>query len=101
MTTTLRFHPNVEKDLASIYRWYENKVVGLGEAFLDIFYSSCDNILNFPLSSPQIYNKFHRFLMKKFPYAIYYQILNSEVIIFGLFHHSQNPRYIHKNLKRK
>jgi len=34
----LRFHPDVEQDLIKIHYWYEQKLIGLGDEFLQIFF---------------------------------------------------------------
>ena len=33
------FHPDIENDLREIIRYYEEKVIGLGEEFLQTYYS--------------------------------------------------------------
>ena len=38
MNYQVRFHPDVENDLREIIRWYEEKVIGLCEEFLQTFY---------------------------------------------------------------
>ena len=72
--------------------------MGLGDDFLEIFYSSCELIAEFPLQNTKVHNDFRRYLIRKFPYAIYYLIFNQQVVIFGLFHHSQNPKAIENQL---
>ncbi len=34
MTYALRFLPEVEEDIISVYLWYEAKALGIGEEFL-------------------------------------------------------------------
>jgi len=74
---SLRFHPDVEQDLQKPYSWYEEKLAGLGDDFLQIFYSSIDLITENPLQFPKIYKNYHRYLLRKFPYALYYSIKES------------------------
>lgn len=94
MPYTLRFHPDIEGDLQKICAWYEEKLNGLGDDFLQVFYSSIEIIKENPLQYPKIYKNFHRYLLQKFPYVLYYLIEDELVIIMGLFHHSRDPHHI-------
>ena len=91
---SLRFHPEVEGDLQKIYSWYEEKLYGLGDDFLQIFYSSIELITENPLQFPKIYKNYHRYLLRKFPYALYYIVKDDLIIIMGVFHHSRDPKTI-------
>ncbi len=73
MHYSLKFHPDVEGDLQEIYSWYEEKLAGLGDDFLQIFYSSTHLIKENPLQYPKMYKNYHRYLLQKFPYALYYK----------------------------
>ncbi len=99
MTYTLRFLPEVEEDVISGYEWYERKSSGLGEDFIRMFYVYASEISRSPLLYPKIYNKFHRRLLRRFPYAIYFTIENDQVIVFGLFHCARDPRTIKTKLQ--
>ena len=94
----LRFHPDVEGDLLKIYSWYEEKLVGLGDDFLQIFYSSTKLIMENPLQYSKIYKNYHRYLLRKFPYALYYIIKDNLIIVMGVFHHARDPRMIKSTL---
>lgn len=93
-THSLRFHPEIEGDLQNAYSWYEEKLTGLGDDFLQRFYSSTELVTENPLQFPKIYKNYHRFLMHKFPYALYYTVKDDVIIVMGVFHHSRDPRKI-------
>jgi plasmid stabilization system protein ParE len=99
MTYDLRFLPEVEEDGIGSYVWYEAKSPGLGEEFLRVFYACANEIPRNPLLYPEVYNKFRRRLLRRFPYAIYFMIENNQVIVFGLFHCARDPRTIAKKLQ--
>jgi plasmid stabilization system protein ParE len=101
MTYTLRFLPDVEEDVIAGYTWYEGKVPRLGEEFLRMFYASASEILRSPLLYPKVYQEFRRRLLRRFPYAIYFRIERSEIIVFGLFHCARDPRTIKARLRRR
>ena len=90
----LGFHPDIEGDLQKAYSWYEEKLIGLGDDFLQIFYLSIELITENPLQFPKVYKNYHRFLMRKFPYGVYYIIKDKTIIVMGVFHHSRDPKTI-------
>jgi len=101
MTYDLRFLPEVEEDVISGYSWYEDKAHGLGEEFLRIFYASANNLSRNPLLYQKVYGDFRRLLLRRFPYAIYFQIKENEIIVFGLFHCARDPRTIKLTLSNR
>jgi len=99
MSYHLRFLQEVEEDAIAGYRWYEEKAKGLGEEFLRVFYAGAEQVLENPLAYARVFDDFRRYLLRRFPYALYYQIEGNQVIIFGLFHCARNPRTIKSNLQ--
>ncbi|NTW17318.1 MAG: type II toxin-antitoxin system RelE/ParE family toxin [Syntrophaceae bacterium] len=99
MTHILRFVPEVEEDVINGYIWYESKSKGLGEEFLRIFYACANEISWNPLLYPKVYQEFRRRLLRRFPYAIYFTIEDSQITVFGLFHCARNPQITKSKLK--
>lgn len=101
MNYILVFRPEVEEDAISGYLWYEKKAVGLGEEFLSQFFEYTSDMLRKPLVYRKTYGEFRRRLLKKFPYAIYFQIEDHKVIVFGLFHCARDPKKIEESLTNR
>jgi mRNA-degrading endonuclease RelE of RelBE toxin-antitoxin system len=101
MNYSIHFRPEVEKDLLIGYFWYEEKNRGLGEEFLQLFYLQVEEIRNNPLLYKKVHKENRRSLLKSFPYAVYYQIENEKIIVFGLFHCARNPNYLHDLLANR
>ena len=101
MSYTLRFLPEIEGDLLNGYKWYETKSAGLGDELLRIFYAYANGISRDPLRFPKVYGEFRRRLLRRFPYAIYFRIEGSQIVVFGLFHCARNPRAIKMKIKRR
>jgi hypothetical protein len=47
-------------------------------------------ILRHPELRPIAYDKYRRALVRRFPYAVYYEDSKGEVIIYGAFHTSRD-----------
>ncbi len=97
----LKFHPDVEKDIQKIFTWYEEKQFGLGNDFLQTFYSCTELILENPFQYPKKYKDFHRYLLRKFPYIVYFIIEDDLIIIMGVFHHALDPKKIKSTLSNR
>lgn len=98
MRYLLSFLPEVEEEAVCAYVWYEEKAKGLGEEFLRAFYASAAEIARIPNLYPKIYKDFHRKLLKRFPYAVYFIIESEAVIVYGLFHCARNPYLIQEKI---
>ncbi len=98
MKYNLRFLPAVEDDAMVAYEWYERKSRGLGEEFLRMFYACSTDLARNPKLFAKAHSKFRRRLLRRFPYAIYYQIIDTNVVIFGVFHCARDPRTIKRKL---
>jgi len=101
MNYSLHFLPEIESDIANGYMWYEQKSRGLGEEFLRMFYAKAQEIQRNPLLYQTVYKGFRRCLLRRFPYTIYFNIDEQNVIVYGLFHCARNPKAINKNLRER
>ena len=85
------FQPEFEKDLADAYDWYERQEPGLGDQFLTCVEASVRAITHYPESCPKVYREFRRALVRRFPYAVFYEHSVGVVTFFGVFHTSRRP----------
>ena len=99
MTYTLHVLPELEKDVITGYAWYEEKAPGLGEEFLRVFYACAGEISHNPLLYPKVYCEYRRRLLRRFPYAVYFRMKDSEIIVFGLFHCARDLHTIRAELR--
>ena len=94
MTYTLRFLEEVEDDAHSASAWYEERRSGLGDEFLEAFFDSTRQIATVPLLYEEVRGDIRRRLMRRFPYAIYFMMEETNIVILGLFHCARDPRAI-------
>jgi hypothetical protein len=98
MTYTLRFVPEVEDDAVAGYMWYEGKAAGLGRDFLRRLYACAGDIAERPFLYPKVHREFRRRLLDRFPFAVYFSVEGSHVVVFGAFHCARDPRAIRGDL---
>jgi plasmid stabilization system protein ParE len=95
----MRFHKimlldSAEIDLDDAFIWYELNKPGLGIVFILEVDKSFQHILKYPQASGKQYKNTFRFVMKKFPYSIYYKLetASSQIQVLGILHHWQDPK---------
>src|SRR6185312_5774427 len=92
------FTPEADDDIAAAYNWYEERQAGLGEEFLRCVEARIQTIQ----SQPEIYrvavDEFRRACVRRFPYEIFYEPTDDAIVIYSVFHCSQNPQKWRKRL---
>jgi plasmid stabilization system protein ParE len=83
--------PEAKQDVASAYAWYENQAFGLGIEFIRCLEAVLFTIQKYPLIYPLVYETYRRALVRRFPYSVFYEVEDGQVIIYGVFHCSQDP----------
>jgi plasmid stabilization system protein ParE len=86
-----------ERDLEDGYRFYEQQSPGLGSYFLDSLYSDIDSLAYFEGIHPVFFG-YHRLLSKRFPFAVYYEVLEEEVLVTAVLDCRRNPSWIREKL---
>jgi plasmid stabilization system protein ParE len=88
---SLRLRSTAEEEIASIALWYESESPGLGSQFLDKIDQSLERISENPLQYLAISKRLRRALVKRFPYIIFFTIIEEEILIVGCRYAGQNP----------
>lgn len=91
MAVELLIAPEAQQDLDEAYSWYEERRVGLGEELLSSVDASIQAICRMPELHAKIHAEYRRALLRRFPYAIFYEYTLETVIVYGVFHTSRNP----------
>ncbi|MEY2879730.1 MAG: hypothetical protein RLZZ15_2110 [Verrucomicrobiota bacterium] len=86
-------HPDAEAELIEAARYYEQEVPTLGAQLLDAVDRAVAVILSAPERWRPIEADVRRYLMPRFPFAIYYRVLPDHVRILAFKHHSRHPDY--------
>ena len=83
--------PAAKRDVAAALAWYEEQSIGLGVEFLRCLEATLSLIQRYPLMYPAIFDDSRRALIRRFPYAVIYEIEPTRVVIYAVFHCSQDP----------
>ena len=78
--------------------WYDERRPGLGDDFLDAYAAALEVIESHPrryarLETTRSPREFRRYLLRRFPYAIIYEILADELVVLAVAHSSRRPNF--------
>lgn len=71
-------------------RWYEERERGLGRDFLRAFRAATAVLRRTPLLYPLVAGA-RRVLLRRFPYSVFYEVHEVEVVVLACFHESRDP----------
>lgn len=86
-------------DLISGWNFYESQRAELGAYFLDSLFSDIDSLVLFAGVHPVHFDRYHRMLSKRFPFAIYYRTEVEVVRVYAVLDCRQDPERIARRLK--
>ena len=84
--------PEAEQDVAEAYVWYENQELGLGEEFLRCVDACIQFIRRNPEIYQVVYESYRRAVVRRFPYVVFYEHSDTTIIVYAVFHCSQDPK---------
>jgi plasmid stabilization system protein ParE len=80
-----------EFDLAAAQMWYETQVIGLGTQFHFQVSQVLARLAVTPLIYPMVYRDVRRAVVHRFPYLIWYRVLDKDVMVLACTHGRQDP----------
>ena len=86
-------------DLIDGYWFYEKQAKDLGAYFLDTLFSDIDSLKIYAGIHSMHFEKYHRLLSKRFPFAVYYRIEDDTVLVYAVLDCRRHPAWIRKKLK--
>jgi plasmid stabilization system protein ParE len=92
MAARLVIAPEAAQDIDEAYDWYERRRVGLGEDFLGSVDASIQAICRAPEMHEKVHENYRRGLVRRFPYAVFYEYVDDAVTVYCVFHTSRDPR---------
>jgi len=96
----LRILDAASQDLIDGYRFYEKQQTGLGSYFLDSLYSDIDSLQLHAGIHAIFFERCHRALSKRFPFAIYYKLSGQEVFIHAVLDCRRSPAWIRARMTK-
>jgi plasmid stabilization system protein ParE len=98
MIEQITFTPEADDDVAESYDWYESREPGLGEDFLRCIEACLQTIQRYPQIFPVAVDEFRHAPIRRFPFEIFYEATHDRIVIYSVFHCSQDPQKWRKRL---
>ena len=92
MTPRLVLRPQAEAELLDARDWYEEQRPGLGEAFATEVDTMLARIVEAPLAYLRVQGETRRALLRRFPYAIYFHAMVTEIVVLAVIDSRRHPR---------
>jgi plasmid stabilization system protein ParE len=96
----IRILESASQDLIDGFHFYEKQAIGLGNYFLDSLFSDIDSLQVYVGIHPIYFDTYYRMLSKRFPFAIYYRIVDDETLIYAILDCRRSPAWIRKQLNK-
>ena len=87
----LIFSREAGADIKATFRWYEAQQPGLGREFRQAVEAATSRIHRAPERFRIASDHFHRALVRRFPFEIFYEFDDKRVVIHLVFHTSKEP----------
>src|SRR4030043_1795322 len=91
MAAELIIAPEAQQDVDEAYSWYEDRRTGLGEEFLGCVDACIQAICRMPELYPKVHEEYRRALVRRFPYAIFYEFTGGKLLSTVFFTHPKIP----------
>ena len=101
MTDRVVFTPEADADISESYAWYESREPGLGENFLRCVEVCLLTILRHPKLYPVVVDEFRHTPIRRFPFEVFYEPTDFGIIVYSVFHCSQDPAKWRERLRKK
>ena len=87
------WHPLAKRELFEAQDFYDARVLGLGDIFLDRVEEAIALIRRYPHSGPSEAPGLRRIKTPRFPYGLIYRLEEGRIFILALAHEKRKPRY--------
>jgi len=91
MAAELIIAPEAALDIDEAYGWYECQRPGLGEEFLHCVDACVQSVRRTPEMHSKVFEDYRRGLVRRFPYAVFYEFAAGVVTVYCVFHTSRDP----------
>jgi toxin ParE1/3/4 len=79
-------------ELRQARAWYEDIRPGLGERFAVAAEAAVEAIARRPLQFPVVHRGRRRAGVRRFPYAIFFEVQENRIVVIACFHAKRDPR---------
>ena len=86
------FRPEAAVDVIEARKWYDNQQAGLGDDFRNALAEVVERVQAMPRMYVIVVENVHRAKLIRFPYLLYYRVLENRIEVLAVLHSSRDPR---------
>lgn len=87
----IRFTPEADDELAEARQWYAHQREDLDLEFMERIEDALSRIVGNPNLYPIVYRRLRRAVVRRFPFAIFYEVTVDEIQVIAVFHSRRDP----------
>lgn len=87
----IRFTLEADTEIAEARQWYGNQRTDLDFEFMAMIDDALSRIVNNPHAYPIVYRTLRRAVVRRFPFAVFYEVEADEIQIVAVFHSRRDP----------
>ena len=87
----IRFTPEADAELVEARLWYARQREDLDLEFMQSIDDALLRIVTHPNLYPIVYRNLRRAVVRRFPFAIFYEIAGHELQVIAVFHSRRDP----------
>jgi len=92
---TVLFHPEAEAEFRDAIFWYEHQRKGLGFEFVLCIDEAVERIRRSPETYPKVHKSIRRMVVRRFPFALFYEVVDTQIRVLAIFHSRRDPSRWH------
>ena len=88
-----------QSDLKIAADWYAERKEGLDREFIEEIEKTIRQIIRNPEQFAFVRKKIRMAIVKRFPFGVYYYVIEDVINVFAVFHFSRNPKVMRRRTK--
>ncbi len=95
---SIEISDEAELDFDKSYNYYYEENPKVADSFFRSINLAFKNIKKTPKSFPLTHKDIRKYIVKKFPFVVYFRIVDSLIQVIAIFHTSRNPEIWNKRI---
>jgi plasmid stabilization system protein ParE len=87
----IRFTPDADAELAEARQWYAHQREDLDLEFMQSVDDALSRVVRNPYTYPIVYRVLRRAVVRRFPFAVFYEVKADEMQVVAVFHSRRDP----------
>ncbi|HKO36377.1 MAG TPA: type II toxin-antitoxin system RelE/ParE family toxin [Pyrinomonadaceae bacterium] len=88
----IRFTPEADDELAEARQWYARQRERLDVEFMQSIDEALTRVVTNPNQYPIVYRTLRRAVVRRFPFALFYEFTTEAIQVIAVFHSRRDPQ---------